>query len=85
VSLQVFFFLDKSTAQPGEMVGFTITIYNLFDRDVTAEWTLSLNGSVIRRETVQIKALSWVDISSGFKAPTTAGSYQVCADARVVG
>jgi hypothetical protein len=81
----VFFFLDKSTAQPGEMVGFTITIYNLFDRDVAAEWTLTLDGSVIRRETVQIKARSWVDISSSFKAPTQAGSHQVCADARVAG
>jgi hypothetical protein len=81
----VFFFLDKSTVQPGEMVGFTITIYNLFDSDVTAEWTLTLNGSVLRRETVQIKAKSWVDISSGFKAPTQPGSYQVCADAKVVG
>jgi uncharacterized protein YfaS (alpha-2-macroglobulin family) len=85
LSLQVFFFLDKSTVQPGEMVGFTITIYNLFDSDVTAEWTLTLNGSELRRETVQIKAKSWVDISSGFKAPTQAGSYQVCADAKVIG
>jgi hypothetical protein len=67
------------------MVGFTITIYNLFDRDVTAEWTLTLDGSELRRGTVQIKALSRVDISSGFKAPTQAGSYQVCADAKVIG
>ena len=76
--------LNPTSAQPGDTVTATVTFYNSGDVQGTANFRVYTSQQTLTTGTVTVAAKSTATKSVTFTAPSSAGSYQICAEVTTV-